>query len=189
MTVEKWWDAGGERSIFTNSTWPIHDRIGGMQASALSMLLNPGTLGGVYDGELRNDPSIDVLTMAEVIQAVTDEVWSELENLPSSSTNRQPAISNLRRNLQVEHLSRLIELSLEEDAGSPASRAMQSLVRMQLEDIGTAIDGANASDAYTRAHLADASKRIEKALNAQFTIGSSGGSMTFDIMSFFGEEH
>jgi hypothetical protein len=66
---------------------------------------------------------------------------------------------------------------------------MQSLVRMQLEDIGTAIDGANASDAYTRAHLADASKRIEKALNAQFTIGSSGGSMTFDIMSFFGEEH
>ena len=189
MTVEKWWDAGGERSIFTNSSWPIHDRIGGMQASALSMLLNPGTLGGVYDGELRNDPSIDVLTMAEVIQAVTDEVWSELENLPSSSTNRQPAISNLRRNLQVEHLSRLIELSLEEDAGSPASRAMQSLVRMQLEDIGTAIDGANASDAYTRAHLADASKRIEKALNAQFTIGSSGGSMTFDIMSIFGEEH
>ena len=159
-----------------------------MQASALSMLLNPGTLGGVYDGELRNDPSIDVLTMAEVIQAVTDEVWSELDDLPSSATNRQPAISNLRRNLQVEHLSRLIELSLEEDAGSPASRAMQSLVRMQLQDILDLINTTSASDDYTRAHLSDASKRIEKALNAQFTIGSSGGSMTFDIMRIFGED-
>jgi hypothetical protein len=185
MTIEKWWDAGGMSSVFTNPSWPIHDRIGGMQASAISMLLNPGTLGGVYDGELRNDPSIDVLTMAEIIQAVTDEVWSELEDLPPSATNRHPAISNLRRNLQVEHLSRLIELSLEEDAGSPASRAMQSLVRMQLEDIGNLINGANASDAYTRAHLADASKRIEKALNAQFTIGSSSDGGMLDFSMFF----
>ena len=185
MTVEKWWDAGGMRSIFSTSSWPIHDRIGGMQASALSMLLNPGTLGGVYDGELRNDPSIDVMTMAEVIQAVTDEVWSELDDLPDGATNRRPAISNLRRNLQVEHLSRLIELSLEEDAGSPASRAMQSLVRMQLQDILDLINGANATDAYTRSHLADASKRIEKALNAQFTIGSSSGPSMLDFMMLF----
>jgi len=188
MTVEKYWGAGGGRSMMTNSAWPIHARIGGMQASSLSMLLNPSKLGGIYDGEFRNDSSIDVLTMADVIQAVTDEVWSELDDMPGSSTNRQPAISSLRRNLQSEHLARLIELSLEEDAGTPASRTIQSLVRMQLIDILAAINSANATDAYTRAHLSDAAMKIEKALNAQFTIGGdNGGGIRIDFSSLFGE--
>ena len=188
MTVEKYWDNGGGRSAMTNSAFPIHQRIGGMQASALSMLLNPSTLGDLYDGEFRNDSSVDVLTMAEVIQEVTDEVWSELSDMPSNSTLRKPAISSLRRNLQSEHLARLIELSLEEDAGTPVSRTIQSLVRMQLVDILAAIQAANASDAYTRAHLSDASMKIDKALNAQFTIGGdSGGGGGFDLSSFFGE--
>jgi hypothetical protein len=196
MTVEKNWDAGGGMSMFTNSSFPIHQRIGGMQASALSMLLNPGMLGNLYDGEFRNDSSIDVLTMAELIQSVTDEVWSELSDMPSSSTNREPAISSLRRNLQSEHLARLVELSLEEDAGTPVSRTIQSLVRMQLHEILASIQSANLNavgtpssmDAYTRAHLSDASMKIEKALNAQYTIGGdSGVGGGFDIMSFFGE--
>jgi len=187
MTVEKYWDAGGGRSMFSNSAFPIHQRIGGMQASALSMLMNPSTLGGLYDAEFRNAPEVDVLTVAEVIQEVTDEVWSELTGLPSDSTNRNPAISSLRRNLQSEHLARLIELSLEEDAGTPASRTIQSLVRMQLTDILAKIQIANASDAYTRAHLADASMKIEKALNAQYTVGGDSGGGGLDIMSRFGE--
>jgi len=79
-------------------------------------------------------------------------------------------------------------LSLEEDAGTPVSRTIQSLVRMQLVDILAAIQAANASDAYTRAHLSDASMKIDKALNAQFTIGGdSGGGGGFDLSSFFGE--
>ena len=188
MTVEKYWDNGGGNSMFTNSAFPIHQKIGGLQASALSMLLNPSTLGGLYDGEFRNDADIDVLTVAEVIQAVTDEVWSELRDMPSKSTNRKSAISSLRRNLQSEHLARLIELSLEEDAGTPASRTIQSLVRMQLKDIQKQIKEAKANDAYARAHLADADMKIKKALNAQFTIGSdSGGGGAIDFSMLFGE--
>jgi len=145
-------------------------------------------LGNLYDGEFRNDPDVDVLTIAEVIQSVTDEVWSELGDLPENSTNRRPAISSLRRNLQSEHLARLIELSLEEDSGTPAGRTIQSLVRMQLKDILKLIDTAKAKDAYTRAHLSDVSMKIEKALNAQFTIGGdSGGGGRIDFSSLFGE--
>ncbi len=188
MTVEKYWDNGGGDSIRTNSSYPIHQKIGGMQASALSMVLNPVKLGNLYDGEFRNDPNVDVLTLAEVIQSVTDEVWSELGDLPENSTNRRPAISSLRRNLQSEHLARLIELSLEEDSGTPAGRTIQSLVRMQLKDILKLIDKAKAKDTYTRAHLSDASMKIEKALNAQFTIsGDSGGGDSFDFSSLFGQ--
>ncbi|MGY8753725.1 MAG: zinc-dependent metalloprotease, partial [Phycisphaerales bacterium] len=189
MTIEKNWDAGGGRSYMQNSAFPIHQKIGGMQATALSMLLNPSTLGHLYDGEFRNDPDVDVLTVAEVIQAVSDEVWSELGDLPSNSTNRQPAISSLRRNLQSEHLARLIELSLEEDAGSPAGRTIQSLVRMQLKDIQNQLKNVKSNDAYTRAHLADAEMKIKKALNAQFTIvGDSGGGGRVDFSSLFGEQ-
>ncbi|MAI66659.1 MAG: hypothetical protein CMJ26_02130 [Phycisphaerae bacterium] len=188
MTVEKYWDNGGGRSAMTNSAFPIHERISGMQASALSMVLNPSTLGHLYDGEFRNASDVDVLTVAEVIQAVTDEVWSELGAIPKNSSNREPAISSLRRNLQSEHLARLIELSLEEDARTPASRTIQSLVRMQLQGIQKQLKSASAKDAYTRAHLADSSMKIKKALNAQFTIGAdSGGGGRLDFMSRFGE--
>ena len=188
MTVEKNWDAGGMAAIMTNPSFPIHQRIGGMQASAISMLLNPSKLGNVYDGELRNDSEIDVLTVAEIIQAVTDEVWSELGDLPSSSTIRKPAISSLRRNLQSEHLARLVELSLEEDAASPAGRTIQSLVRLQLQEILAELQDAQANDAYTRAHIMDAKIKIQKALNAQFTIGSSAvGGGGIDFSSMFGK--
>lgn len=98
----------------------------------------------------------------------------------------KPAISSLRRNLQSEHLARLIELSLEEDAGTPVSRTIQSLVRLQLHDILAATENANASDAYSRAHLSDASMKIEKALDAQFSIGNSGGGGgAIDFSMFF----
>lgn len=175
MTIEKWWDSGGMSVMSSNPAFPIHDRIGGLQASALSMLLNPVMLGRLYDGELRNEASIDVLTVAEVVKAVADEVWSELENMPRNSTNRMPAISSLRRNLQNEHLSKLIELSLEQDSGSPANRTLQSLIRLQLSELQESISSATASDAYTQAHLADAKERIQKALEAQFVIDFGGG--------------
>jgi hypothetical protein len=115
--------------------------------------------------------------------------------MPSSSTNREPAISSLRRNLQSEHLARLIELSLEEDAGTPASRTIQSLVRMQLHDIHASIQGANPNaigtsssmDAYTRAHLSDASMKIKKALDAQYAIGSDNDGGSLGMIRRFGE--
>ncbi len=93
----------------------------------------------------------------------------------------------MRRNLQNEHLSKLIELSLEQDSGSPAARTLQSLVRLQLNEIKDAIDIASASDTYTRAHLADASTRIQKALDAQFAVVSAPAP-TFNLRGMFGED-
>jgi hypothetical protein len=59
---------------------------------------------------------------------------------------------------------------------------------MQLQDIQKQLKNAEAKDAYTRAHLADASMKIKKALNAQFTIGGGGGGGgDLDFSMFFGE--
>ena len=116
--------------------------------------------------------------MAELMAAVSDEVWSELADPSASGTVRNPAISNLRRNLQVEHLGRLIELSLEQSTYSPARRTMQGLSRQQLRDIAGRIDAVsiNGLDPYTAAHLAEVSQRIDKALNADYAYGGGGGS-------------
>ena len=59
---------------------------------------------------------------------------------------------------------------------------------MQLKDILKQLKKAKAKDTYTQAHLADASMKIEKALDAQFAIGSSSsGGGRFDFNSLFGE--
>ena len=52
------------------ATWPIHDRILGVQASALTRLMNPTTLRRVYDNELRLPEDVDTLTLPELLDAV-----------------------------------------------------------------------------------------------------------------------
>ena len=41
MTVDKWYDEGGRATFGQDATWPVHDRIMGVQASVLTMLMNP----------------------------------------------------------------------------------------------------------------------------------------------------
>ncbi|HID23172.1 MAG TPA: hypothetical protein EYP14_12325, partial [Planctomycetaceae bacterium] len=54
MTVDKWLDGDGWITAFSEEpTWPVHDRIMGIQASTLTMLMNPTTLRRVYDNEFR----------------------------------------------------------------------------------------------------------------------------------------
>ena len=113
-------------SIAAEATWPIHDRILGMQASALTMVMNPTTLRRVYDNELRLPPDQDALTLPELLTTISNAVWSELkEECPADRNDRKPMISSLRRNLQREHIQRLIDLVLESpnDTRRPTSRS------------------------------------------------------------------
>jgi hypothetical protein len=65
---------------------------------------------------------------------------------------------------------------------------MQSLSRQQLRDIAGRIDAVsiNGLDPYTAAHLAEASQRIDKALNADFAYGGGGGGGLSIIDLLFG---
>ena len=57
-------------------------------------------------------PAEDSITMAEVVSTVGEAVWTELEASPSRRyTAADPFISSLRRNLQAEHVDRLIGMS------------------------------------------------------------------------------
>ena len=92
MTIDKWWDDNS--TVFADPTWPVHDRIMGLQASTLTQLMNPTTLRRVYDNEFRVPADQDALTIPEVFATLTDAIWSELDASADGKkyTNRQPMI-------------------------------------------------------------------------------------------------
>ena len=93
---------------------PVHevDRVT-WQDRILQQLLSPLTLQRISDSELKVPADQDAFTAAELIHGLTASIFAEAEKLPSGDfTNRKPAISSLRRNLQRLYLKRLSELAM-----------------------------------------------------------------------------
>ncbi len=174
MTVDKWWDEGGFNRLFEDPSWPVHDRIMGIQAAVLTMVMNPTTLRRVYDNEYRIPAGEDALTLPEIIYGVTDAIWAELEQRPNGTyTARQPMISSLRRNLQTEQVERLIDLTMLGNDFGAAAKPISNLAAYKLRELKGSIDSTledegHRIDPYTKAHLADAQVRIAEALDAQY---------------------
>ncbi|MDP7206487.1 MAG: zinc-dependent metalloprotease, partial [Pirellulaceae bacterium] len=173
MTKDKWTD-GGIQSALGEPAWPIHDKIMGVQSSVLTMLMNPTTLRHIYDNEFRIPQDQDIVTLPEILDTVSGEVWNELEQVPENAhTARMPAISSLRRNLQREHINRLVDLSLPGAGTSSAYKPISNLARLQLRQIqekaAAFIEQAGDKlDPYSKAHLSDLETQINKALDAEY---------------------
>ena len=168
MTVEKWMDS--PRGFMTESTWPINDQIAATQSMALTMLLNPTTLGRVFDNEKRVAADQDALTLPELMKALSTEIYKEIGtgSLGSSSV-RKPMITAFRRNLQADYTDRLIAIATGR-AGLP--RVARQLSAAELRELQSKLDAVLAKatngniDAYSRAHLADLKARTDAALDA-----------------------
>jgi len=176
MTVDKWWD--NMPSVMNDATWPIHDRIMGIQASTLARLMYPTTLRRIYDNEFLVPADKDALTLPELLDAISQEIWKELEQEPQKEyTARKPMISSLRRNLQREHLELLMDLSKTDYGSTSAYKAISNLVMEKLRRIqgnvaGIVQEHEKNLDPYTRAHLKDAVTQIKKALDAHYVYKS-----------------
>ncbi len=189
LTADRRDDPGGGRA---GPEWPVHDQIGAMQAAAITQLLNPAKLRRVLDNELRTPKDKDALTVVELFDTITGAIWTELDSKSGGSyTARNPMISSLRRNLQREHMERLIDLSLPNAMPGEAAKTVSNLAVSKLRELKTKIDAAAKSaggDPYTAAHLGEASKRIEKALDAQYVYNQSSGGGGTTIINMFGEQ-
>jgi hypothetical protein len=181
MTIDKWLDDMSSSIFMGDSTWPIHDRIMGIQASALANLMYPTTLRRIYDNEYLVSVDEDALTLPELLDTISEEIWSELNVEPAKKfTAREPMISSLRRNLQREHLELLIDLTRSSSRGTAAYKPISNLVLEKLQQIKEhkidhIIDSVSLNenlDPYTRAHLKDASMQIKKALEAHYVYKS-----------------
>ena len=87
-------------------------------------------------------------------------------------TEREPAISSLRRNLQSEYLQRLFDLGSVRK-GSAAMKPISNLAALKLGEIKEKLETASKVekyDAYTRAHLVDSLTRVEKWLESQYVM-------------------
>jgi hypothetical protein len=160
----------------------------------MTMLINPTRLRRVYDNEFRIAPDGDAITLPELINTVTDAAWSELEESPGMKyTDRKPMISSLRRNLQREHLDRMIDLTLPNAALGTAAKPISTLACWKLRQLSDKIgrlrekNGA-AIDAYSVAHLDEAKVRIDKALDASYIYNLDSINVNLNMPAFmFGE--
>jgi len=166
---EYWWDPSGMNELMADPSVTVHDSVGGIQALALTLVMNPATLRRVYDNEYRTSGQDDVFTLSELVTTVTDSAWRELAS-PRGGTSGE--VSSFRRNLQREHTERLITLALLDRTSSPSLRTIGTLATAELRRIDKMADNALSSktDPYTSAHLSDVRTRIAKALDAAYVI-------------------
>ena len=173
MTVDKWLD--DMSSFLDESTWPIHDRIMGVQVYVLARLMYPTTLRRVYDNEFLVPSDEDALTLPELLDTIGNALWYELDKEPGKKyTVREPMISSLRRNLQREYLELMIELTKADYYGTAAYKPIATLIvdklrRLKEDKIDRVLETHDKTlDPYTEAHLKDVGMQIERTLDAQY---------------------
>lgn len=165
LAVTRWnhW----ESEIPERTDFPVHESILTWQDRILEKLLSPLTLSRLHDAELMVPAGEDAFTTAELIHELTRSIYAEAWSTGSGAyTNRNSAISSLRRNLQMALLKRMIAL-LEKDSTVPSD--CQAIVSHELRQLADAAHDLQsqelALDTYTEAHLSETVRLIEKALN------------------------
>lgn len=171
LTVEKWF-SGGPGGM-SQSNWPINDQIAATQSLALTLLMNPSTLTRIADNELRKTQDQDALTVPELMRALVDELYVEVDakKLGKGWTERNPMVSPFRRNAQSDLTDRLIAIA---NGRASVNRTVRQLAQFHLEQLNARLDAvmkaakADNVDAYSWAHLSDMQKRVQKALDAVY---------------------
>lgn len=162
------WSHWGTRMV-ERTDYPAHQVIGMWQDRILSHLMSPLTLSRLHDSELKVPADQDALTAAELLERLTTAIFAETSNLKDGDyTNRKPAISSLRRNLQRLYLKRLAVL-VTRNTGAPQdcqTVAYSQLVSLESR-IQNVLKGNIKLDTYSQAHLTETASRIRKVLDAR----------------------
>ena len=110
-----------------------------------------------------------------MVPPVRAAAWTELDNVDAAKkfTDRQPLITSLRRNLQREHIDRVMDLANNKLGNAPAAKPISDLAAGQLAELRDKLSAAagNANlDNYTRSHLRENAARITKMLEARYVM-------------------
>jgi hypothetical protein len=169
LQSDNWYDEG----YGTAHAWPVAQSVLGVQASAMTGLINPQRLSWVMDNELRTPAGEDALTVPEIFTALREKIW-DLPDPSGTYTNRQPLVGQLDRNLQMEHLTRMINLATGMRWPGASGRTIQALARQELATLqakALLYAKVRGIDDYSAAHLRDANERITRALEAAYIRG------------------
>ena len=140
----------------------LSDRVLSIQRQALDQMLSDGVARRIVESPLRftgMNGTGGPLSLSELYDSVQDAIWSELR----TSTEIDP----LRRNLQREHLKRLVASMIRPSYSVHADA--RSLQRENARRLLAQIKNGQAKPALSReskAHLAEAANTLEEALKA-----------------------
>ena len=156
----------------TRKDFPVHDYISQWQSRVLSQLLSSITLERIHDTELKIPADEDAFTTAELIERLTRAIFSEVDSVKGGKfTNRKPAISSLRRNLQRIYLRDLSNLAMGRTSAPDDCQTIAFAELTALKNrINKMLKGKAKVDSYTQAHLRESASRIEKAVDARLTL-------------------
>lgn len=136
----------------------VSGRVLSLQAAALDQLMSDSVAVRLLDSQEKLEDRKQALSLAELYGTVQNAVWSELKS------GRD--IDGMRRNLQREHLKRLVASLLRVSASTPADvRSLQreNALRLQRE-LRTATARPISREA--KAHLSESDETLGQALKA-----------------------
>ena len=137
----------------------LRSRVLALQTAALNQLMSDTVMTRLLDSENKVTMAAQALTLGELFDTLQAAIWSELKTGGS--------IPLPRRDLQREHLRRIVNVLTRPAATTPAdARALLREEAKQLSvQIKSAATGGNR-DRETRAHLVEAANTLDEALKA-----------------------
>ncbi|MYN29943.1 zinc-dependent metalloprotease [Duganella levis] len=136
----------------------VGGRVLSLQASALDQLMSDAVAIRLIDSQEKVENRKQALGLPELYVTVQDSVWSELKSGKD--------INGMRRNLQREHLKRLVASLLRVSSGMPADvRSLQRENALRLQrDLHSAMNRPVSIEA--KAHLSESYETLGQALKA-----------------------
>lgn len=168
----------------------VHDFVASAQYRCLITLMNPFTVGRIHDNEVRFPDGARLYTLSEHITTLTDAIWAELEDEGRRGTEKKSFINSFRRNLQRQHLEILLGMVLEEPGGLVPADA-NAIARLTVAKLSKKIGkllGEAELDLASEAHLTDVKTRIDKALEAHYSVMAGGGPLGIFFFRPAGEQ-
>ena len=171
LAATRWYHWGSDMPDRVD--YAVHEVIGLWQDRILSQFMSPLTLERMHDSELKVPSDQDAVTTAELLSRLTAAVFAEASQLkPGEYTNRKPAVSSLRRDLQRRYLKRLSHVALGQSGAPEDCRTVAAAELSGLESKLKQVLG-NAElklDAYTRAHFEETAALARKVLDARLNL-------------------
>ncbi|MEP1938998.1 MAG: zinc-dependent metalloprotease [Balneola sp.] len=163
--ADRWSHWGNSNTYNGRIDYPLHQSLLGLQNAMLVQITSPAKFARIRDAELKFG-SENVMTIPEVLGALTESIWSEVWSSPGKN------VASLRRDLQRAYIDRMAELVTDAPGGTPADA--RSVARLELKNLKERIDRRLSPpfsfDAYTEAHLREVQTRIQKILDADMNL-------------------
>jgi hypothetical protein len=156
--ANRWNHWGSTATVGGRIDYPYLGEVLDLQSALLEQITAPTVFARIRDAEMKFGDT-EVLTIPELLESLSDAIWSELRTGVS--------VPSMRRDLQRSHLDLMVRLVTDAPSGTPADA--RAVARMTLERLGNdllAALGSRDIDAYTRAHLNESRARVDRALAA-----------------------